>query len=74
VSGGLSGSSNYLGPSAAGHYYTVVAWLSNNELLLQDNNLQCNPNCVNSLWTIGADGANLTKLADGNFLTLAGIP
>ena len=70
VSNGVSGPANFVALSPAGHYYTVVAWLNANTLLLQDNVLACNPTCLNSLWTIGTDGANLTKVADGTFLTL----
>jgi hypothetical protein len=72
VSDGLGGQSNFLATSDTGHYYTVVAWLSDNALLLQLNTLACNPTCDSSLWTMGSDGANLTKLADGTFLTLVG--
>jgi len=70
VSNGVSGPANFVALSPAGHYYTVLAWLNANTLLLQDNVLACNLTCVNSLWTIGTDGANLTKVADGTFLTL----
>jgi tricorn protease-like protein len=68
VSDGLEGQSNFL-TTIEGGYYTVVAWLDNKTLLLQNNTLACNPDCTNSLWTIGVDGANLTKLTDGTFLT-----
>ena len=70
LSDGLGGQSNFLDTTGPGYYYTVVAWLNDATLLVQRNTLACNPDCVNSLWTIGSDGANLTKLADGTFLTL----
>jgi len=69
VSDSLSGQSNFLGTTDPGHYYSVVAWLNDSTLLVQLNTLACNPVCTNSLWTIGSDGANLTKLTDGTFLT-----
>jgi len=68
VSDGLGGQSNFL-TTIQGGYYTVVAWLDGQTLLLQYNTLACNPDCVNSLWTIGVDGGHLTKLTDGTFLT-----
>jgi hypothetical protein len=69
LSDSLSGQSNFLATTDPGHYYTVVAWLNDATLLLQLNTLACNPDCTNSLWTIGSDGANLTRLTDGTFLT-----
>jgi hypothetical protein len=72
LSDSLSGSSKLITTTEAGHYYSVVAWLNDNTMLLQLNTLACNPDCLNSLWTIGSDGANLTKVADGTFLTLVG--
>ncbi len=72
VSDDLGGQAAFVTLSQPGHYYTVAAWLNDSTLLLQDNVLLCNPTCVNSLWTVGVDGGNLTKLADGTFLTLVG--
>ncbi len=70
VSAGLGGQSNFVTTSNPGQYFTVEAWLDNKTLLLQLNALACNPDCNPSLWTIGIDGASLTQLTPGNFLTL----
>jgi hypothetical protein len=70
LSAGLADQSNLLHTSDPGQYYTVVAWLNNDTLLIQLNSLACNPTCANSLWTINKDGSGLTQLADGTFLTL----
>jgi hypothetical protein len=54
----------------AGSYYTVVGWLDDHTLLLQLNKMVCTSvACPNELYTIGDDGSNLTKVADGSFLT-----
>jgi hypothetical protein len=72
VSDALRGTSKLVVTSPAGHYYTVVAWLNDNTLLLQDNALACNPACANSVWTVSTDGGKPAKLTDGTFLTLVG--
>jgi hypothetical protein len=53
----------------AGSYYTVLGWLDDQTLLVQANTLG-NPNAGSELLTVGADGANLTKVADGSLLTI----
>ena len=54
----------------AGSYYTVLGWLDGQTLLLQSNSLVCDLTCSNEIFTVGADGSNPTKVADGNFLTI----
>jgi hypothetical protein len=70
VSDSLSGASSLVITGAPGQYFTVVAWLNASTLLLQSNALQCNPTCTDELWTVGIDGSNWLKVADGTFLTL----
>jgi hypothetical protein len=72
VSDGLSGSSTLVTKSAAGTYFVVVGWLNANTLLIENNVLNCNPDCVNSVWSVNLDGTHLTKLIDGTFLALVG--
>jgi hypothetical protein len=70
VSDGLSGSSKLIVTSQPGEYFTIAAWLNADTLLLQSNQVTCNPGCASSLWTVGSDGAGLNKVAEGTFLTL----
>lgn len=72
VSDSLSGASHLVATSQAGQYFTVAAWLNNSTLLLQSNTLNCNPVCASALWTVGVDGSNLTKVADGTFVAIIG--
>jgi len=53
----------------AGSYYTVLGWLDNQTLLVQSNSFG-SQNVGNQLFTVGTDGSNLTKVADGSFLTV----
>ena len=53
-----------------GSYYTVQGWLDDQTLLVQSNSIVCNSNCGSQLFTIGADGSNPTKVADGSLLTV----
>jgi hypothetical protein len=53
-----------------GSFYTVQGWLDDQTLLLQSNPIMCTTNCENQLFTVGADGSNLTKVADGSLLTV----
>ena len=58
--------------SQEGSYYTIAGWLDDQTLLVQLTNLQdCTPYCKSELWTIGRDGSNPYKVADGSFLTLS---
>ena len=53
----------------AGSYYTVLGWLDDQTLLVQSISIN-NPNIGSQLFTVGVDGTNLTKVADGSFLTI----
>jgi hypothetical protein len=53
----------------AGSYYTVQGWLDDQTLLVQSNTLS-NPNVGSQLFTVGVDGSNPTKVADGSLLTI----
>jgi hypothetical protein len=53
----------------AGSYYSVLGWLDDQTLLVQANTLG-NPNVGSQLFIVGADGSNLTKVADGSLLTI----
>jgi hypothetical protein len=53
----------------AGSYYIVQGWLDDQTLLVQSNNISGSA-AGNQLFTIGADGSHLTKVADGNLLTI----
>ncbi len=70
VSDGLSGVSHVIATSEPGRYFTVVAWLNPNVLLLQSNSLLCNPICASELWLVNVNGGGLTKVADGAFVAL----
>jgi hypothetical protein len=68
VSDSLSGGSKAVAQSPANDYYEVAAWLDENTLLLQSHGQQP------AVWTVGTDGSNLNKLADGIYLAVAGNP
>jgi hypothetical protein len=70
VSDGLSGDSKLIVTSQPGEYFTVVGWLNTDTLLLQTNQLLCNPTCTNSVWTVNINGTGLSNVADGTFLAL----
>ena len=70
VSDGLSGGSKLIVTGQPGEYFTIVGWLNADTLLLQANQLPCNPACTNSLWVVKIDGRGLTHIADGTFLSL----
>jgi hypothetical protein len=53
-----------------GSSYTVQGWLDDQTLLVQSNSIVCDPTCGNELFTVGVDGSNPTKVADGSFLTI----
>ena len=65
-----SGQANLLAVSDVGNYYTVQGWFNDQTLLIQSNSIVCNPNCGSQLFTVGADGSNLTKVADGSLLAI----
>jgi hypothetical protein len=54
----------------AGSYYTVHGWLDDQTLLVQSNPIMCTQDCGSQLFTVGVDGSNPTKVADGNLLTI----
>ena len=70
LSASLSGGSKLIVTGQPGEYFTIVGWLNADTLLLQSNQVTCNPTCASSLWTVGSDGKGLSKVADGIFLTL----
>ena len=53
----------------AGTYYTVQGWLDDQTLLVQSNNIS-NADRGSQLFTVGVDGSNPTKVADGSLLTV----
>jgi hypothetical protein len=55
----------------AGSYYTFQGWLDDQTLLVQSTPVMCTSgSCASQLFTVGADSSNLTKVADGSFLTI----
>jgi hypothetical protein len=54
----------------AGSYYTVLGWLDDQTLLVQSNSIVCDLTCGNTLWSVGVDGSNPTKVGDGSFLAV----
>jgi hypothetical protein len=74
VSDGPSGEARLILTSDPGAYYTVAGWLDTSTLLLQAVGVDCDPPCPLSLWTVGADGSDLTPLTDGQFLSFMAIP
>jgi hypothetical protein len=73
VSDGLDGSSTLVLTSEPGKYYNVVGWLNADTLLVQLTSLaNCSVACESSLWTVGTDGLNPTRLAEGTFVAFVG--
>ena len=70
VSDSLSGDSKLIVTDQPGEYFSVAGWLNADTLLLQSNQMACNPTCTDSLWTVKSDGSQLTKVTDGTFLTI----
>jgi hypothetical protein len=70
VSDSTSGSSKRILTGQPGASYQVLGWLDDNTLLLQANFLTCSSTCTNELWTVGIDGSNPTKVADGSLLAV----
>ncbi|MFZ2095329.1 MAG: hypothetical protein WAV05_01705 [Anaerolineales bacterium] len=69
VGDSTGGASKLVLAGDAGSYYSVLGWLDDQTLLVQANTLG-NPNVGSQLFTVGADGSNLTKVADGSLLTI----
>jgi hypothetical protein len=72
VADGLSGAARLVLTGEPGSYYTIAGWLDDSTLLLQQQGLVCDPACPGGLWSLGADGNDLTKIADGQFVAFAG--
>ena len=70
VSDLASGSSKLILTSQPGMAYILIGWLDDQTLLIQSNETNCASNCGPRLWTVGADGSNLLKVTDGNYLTV----
>lgn len=71
VSDSTSGASKLILTGQAGTYYTVAGWLDDQTLLVQStNSLECTPYCKSELWSVGIDGSNPQKVADGSLLTV----
>ena len=66
VTNRFSGDSKLVATSPAGDYFTVVAWLDTDTLVLQSG-LQ-----TPGVWTVRVDGSNLKRWSDGIFLSLVG--
>jgi SdrD B-like domain len=73
LSDGLSGASHTIFPGQPGGFYNVAGWLNASTLLLQWRAIDCGPDCHDSLWTVGIDGQDLTKVLDGSFLGLTNL-
>jgi len=52
-----------------GSYYTILGWMDDQTLLVQSNSIS-NPNGVNQVFTVTADGSTVTKVADGMLLAV----
>jgi len=70
VSDSLSGASKLILTGKAAVSYTIIGWLDDSTLLVQSNAIQCDTTCTNQLWTVGTDGSNPVKVADGSLLTV----
>jgi tricorn protease-like protein len=55
--------------SDTGSYYSVLGWLDDQTLLVQSYSIG-DPNGVNQVLTVTADGSVMTKVADGSLLTV----
>jgi hypothetical protein len=69
VSDELQGSSQLILAGDPGVSYQVVGWLSDQTLLIQSSPVPSCVGCDYQLWTLNIDGTNLTKIADGSFVT-----
>ena len=69
-----SGVSQLIYTGQSGGSITVDGWLDAQTLLIETTPTQCVDTCENQIWTINLDGSNLTKVADGNFITLQTVP
>ncbi len=62
ITDGLTGTSKLIATSPAKDYFAVVGWLDANTIVLQSSGEKA------GVWTVGADGSNLKRLADGVFV------
>lgn len=69
VAASSGGESKLILTGDAGSWYTILGWLDDQTLLLQSNSVNL-PNVSNQLFTVGVDGSNLTKVAEGSLLTV----
>jgi cytochrome c biogenesis protein CcmG/thiol:disulfide interchange protein DsbE len=63
------GSSNVILESSDGNVYYLLGWLNNNTLLVQFQWSNCYE-CNDQIYTIGADGSNLTQWTSGSLVTV----
>ncbi len=66
VSEGLGGDSRVIATSEPGEWFSVVAWLYDDLLVLQS--YHAGPDGWPAVWLVGTDGSGLVKLVDGVFL------
>jgi hypothetical protein len=65
------GASKLILTGDAGSYYTVQGWLDDQTLLVESIPVMCTTaTCSSQLYTVGVDGSNPTKVADGKYLTI----
>jgi hypothetical protein len=69
VGDSTGGSSRLVLTGDAGSYYLVLGWLDDQTLLVQSISIN-NPDVGNQLFTVGSDGSNLTKVADGMLMAI----
>ncbi len=63
------GTASIILTSEPGNYYNVQGWLDDQTLLVQSFSVG-NPDGVNQILTVSADGSTVTKIYDGDFLTV----
>jgi hypothetical protein len=69
VSDGLQGASKLVLTGDPGSSYAVIGWLTDQTLLIQSTPVPGCEGCDNQIWAVNIDGSNLTKVADGSFVT-----
>jgi hypothetical protein len=69
VGNSTGGTSRLVLTGNAGSYYMVSGWLDDQTLLVQSISIN-NVDTGNQLYTVGVDGSNLTKVADGMMLAI----
>jgi hypothetical protein len=66
ISDGPSGGSRIIATSQAGEWFSIVAWLPGDTLVLQSHS--AGPSGWPAVWAARTDGSELVKLTDGTFL------